>query len=261
MKIKKLFATVAVGAMVLTGASQAMAAFDFNSLVLTVYKGAGAPEVGFDLGTSTALTSGTKYSGTSGINLSDFGSGTTFSQLTFGVYGIDMQGSNFDQLYAVTSQAGSAPAVTGGGWGNIGTPALTINPTYQALSSTGKSVISNSSETTGYYTQMIANGDGAGSFAGFIPAQTGESSLASLQGAAVGSYVEMALYQFTNVGTGAIDIGPGTGTLVGTVRVTLNSTGGADISVSAVSSVPIPPSVLLLGSGLLGLVGIRRKNA
>jgi hypothetical protein len=88
-----------------------------------------------------------------------------------------------------------------------------------------------------------------GTFRGFLSANNGVANLADLN--TVG-YVEQYLYYYGDPNT----VAPG----VPLMKLTTNADGTTTAS-AASAVVPIPAAVYLLGSGLLGLVGIRRRMA
>ncbi len=110
-------------------------------------------------------------------------------------------------------------------------------------------------QSAAYSFQSVAESAGPGSFAGFIVnggnAFLTESKLATLASGSVVQY----LYYFSN---GYADQ---TGTLVTDpgipVEILTNANGSTTIEAPA--TVPVPPSLLLLAPGLLGLIGIRRR--
>jgi hypothetical protein len=117
-------------------------------------------------------------------------------------------------------------------------------------------VIASEGFVDSYFRQMSATA--AGSFATRLDtlsghANNGEISLAGFDGVWGGAngamqYVEQAIRWYTGA-----TLSEGTVTML----VRTYEDGHSEISASAV---PVPPSVLLLGSGLLGLIGIRRKS-
>lgn len=92
------------------------------------------------------------------------------------------------------------------------------------------------SDPNSYFSQMDTNGGTVGLMAGFIPAGGTEANLVA------NGPVQQTLYQ--NVTT-AGSRGTDTVTAVATIN----------------TATPVPPSILLMGSGLLGLAGIGRKRS
>jgi hypothetical protein len=102
------------------------------------------------------------------------------------------------------------------------------------------------SDTRSYFSTMINNGNLTGGFNGFIPARNGEIALAA-------GFVDQKLYYYGNMGSLT---GAKTGVQIATIRTYAD--GHTELNPSAV---PIPAAAYLFGTGLLGLVGIRRKMA
>ena len=102
-----------------------------------------------------------------------------------------------------------------------------------------------------YYKLMDGNGTNVGSFNQYYLSGTGDGEIALVAGGSV----QQDLFDWTNPSTKSTILGSLT------LTTTLSSTGIISTSATpAAGTVPIPPSVLLFGSGLLGLVGIRRRN-
>ncbi len=105
--------------------------------------------------------------------------------------------------------------------------------------------------------RKLMNGAGPGTYAllNYSAAENGEANLAALMDA--NGYVDMYLWHYgTKDLQGAIN---GTAPLVEYIEsatLRLNADGS-----TVLNPVPLPASVLLFGSSLLGLIGIRRKNS
>jgi hypothetical protein len=97
------------------------------------------------------------------------------------------------------------------------------------------------SDANSFVTRMAP----AGSFASYLQVYNGEASLAALD--TVG-YVDQLLYYYSTPDDAS------SGSPLYTIRSWANGTSEINPNV-----VPIPAAVYLLGSGLLGLIGIRRK--
>jgi hypothetical protein len=103
------------------------------------------------------------------------------------------------------------------------------------------------------------NGAGltVGRFFDFLAVGNGQANLAAL--AAEGGFVDLNLYTWTD----ALFVNDTFGTLAGVIRTELD--GGASFGKTSVSAsapvVPVPAAAWLLGTGLIGLVGIRRRKA
>jgi hypothetical protein len=96
-----------------------------------------------------------------------------------------------------------------------------------------------------YWIGMNGTGSNVGSFDRFFTSGTGEAAFT------YGTLADLNLYYYAN------PYAPGlSGLNMGTLQV--NADGSTTLNPSAV---PIPAAVWLLGSGLLGLIGVRRRNA
>jgi hypothetical protein len=95
-----------------------------------------------------------------------------------------------------------------------------------------------------------------GTFSSIYNSNLGEISLADL---ATKGYVDQFLYYFATPNSNAAS---STGVKVATIRTKLNTNNIITTEINPVSQVttPIPAAAWLMGSGLLGMIGIRRKN-
>jgi hypothetical protein len=117
-----------------------------------------------------------------------------------------------------------------------------------------------------YYSQMNASGQTNGTYGVVIETNFGEGKLAALD---AGGYVDMYLYHF---GTDLENyfatfdeyylnvLQPNSdGSNYAVLR--LSADGSTILNPTSSSEVPLPGTMLLFGSSLLGLFGIRRKEA
>jgi len=123
--------------------------------------------------------------------------------------------------------------------------------------------------TQGAYSGFNSN-DAASGFANLGILDDALGTGADTGSLVVGRYVDMFLWQYKEYDpyTGAtqqgfVDIsGNWADTHVATVRFGVEEDDlGNDYLYTQINPVPIPGSLLLLGSGLLGLFGVRRKNS
>jgi hypothetical protein len=250
---KKIVSILAAALLALSMAAPAMATyFNDNDLIQIVYNTAGGNEVATDLGAisgstftsngSLSFLGGGTITGT-GVNAAVTG-GTTFSgvklssiNVTYLAY--DLSNSNNPIYFSSNS---STPPVyqNGGQWGNA-------NSLLQSLYFNG----------TGTQQQVVVSTSNNNSFAynfGSTPGDIGgllttASSESTLTGLASGGTITQKLYYFADTANGST-----------AQDLALNLiTNSAGTFTAADASTPIPPSFLLMGSGLLGMVGIRRK--
>ncbi|MFZ0927332.1 MAG: hypothetical protein WAN11_01950 [Syntrophobacteraceae bacterium] len=215
----------------------------------------GTYEYASDLGSITSALSGTVNSN----SITPFASGTLFSgtnsSSTLYVAYVATNSAN-TELYASGPQGTTETGLSS----KFSTITSTIsgltgiynnqtagdgNTTY--ASAVGSGAFYGKANQDSYYFTLDKNGTAIGSVGQFYSAFNAEALLTN------GSNTLQQLYGFTS--SNLINVA----SLLG---ITTSFTGGViSTSVSSeVSSTPIPPSVLLFGSGLLGLVGIRRKN-
>lgn len=242
--MKKIMMLLIAAVMLFGVTGQAMAYFASGDLIQVVYQKGGSMEVATDLGAFDPTTPQT-YS----ANPFPAAGTGTFSTA---------QWSDLQVAYYVTD-GGSIPAVylsgssaAGQSSNNQTSAAQTLknlNAKYASISSGHAQVSLAQSNTASYYYKEDKNNAAlyGGGWAGFIPAQDGETNLGALStpGASVDSYV----YFYGDTSTASAGVQKG---------VIHTSSGTASFAPTAT---PIPASVLLLGSGLMGLVGMRRKQS
>lgn len=242
--MKKKFVSILAAALFTIGmASQAMAYFDNGNLIRIVYQtSGGTAEVATDLGNFSSFMAGTApaapsfiQGGTAGTAGALFGN-TALSNLnvTYMVYDTN----NPDANPATFSGGATAPNLVDGiQWGNATSG---LQAYYGAV---GTQQVVGSMGAANSYSNLFANG-GVGLLGGMVD-QSVEANLAALAG---GGSVNMTIYAFADTVNGSALQTLGT--------ITTNASG---LTVSDATPTPIPPSFLLMGSGLLGMVGIRRK--
>jgi hypothetical protein len=263
--MKKILAGTMIAGLLLFGfAGQSMAAFTTGDLIQVVYDS--TYEYATDLGSLTsleAITTTTLLNGSSGTVNSQFTgtlSGTALAalpsgsnQLTVAYY---VEGTS-----TATIGAPVASGILAGGGGGVGSinGGLTDNNSYYAANtisgtSTAKALKSGSTANNSFYNLE----EGGGSYDGTYGNNLGSGAEAVLTG--TGSVI-FNLYSFNNNEV----FNYLNGTLVNNSSgqafeiETLDVGGVMESEIVAQSSVPIPPSMLLLAPGLLGLIGLRRK--
>jgi hypothetical protein len=246
--MKKLTVLFMVALFMLGISAQAMAYFEDGDLIRVVYSSAGTMETATDLGSIASLTtpSGLKVTyNANNFSIASLGSGATAANSYVAYYSFLAgtpanawtSGPNGGQTAQFSVKDGYAGAVH------------SVNGLYQTQTGAPAQVTVLMSDPNSYFNMLAGGGSSAGQFAGFIPAGNGEANLANLS--SVG-YVDQYIYYYKP--TSARNADP-TGLSVAMIRTYADGH-----TVMNPNAVPIPPSVLLLGSGLIGLIGIRRKN-
>ena len=236
---------LAVGLFV--GLAGQAAAFDNNDLTMVVYNESDNNVV-VNLGDLTTMDfSGTDVLLTTAgtVNLSQFGAGIGWNDLSVGYFGIGTTGS-YNAWFATTSE--TAPGISIPSLSSFQDTAGALytyfgdSPVFTGLANA----------TSSYDIKMNSASTAPGYYAGLNQDQPhGEAYLTALD--TVG-YLDMYLYHYSIM---TLDTGVDADTpYSGVLRLYADGS-----SVLNPSAVPIPGSLLLLGSGLLGLFGIRRKKA
>lgn len=244
--MKKLLGILVALMLVLGMAGQSMAAFSTNlELFRITYTTGSAYEVISDLGTigTTFATNGSgvisnTYTNLAGGSNAWYGnSSANFSTSTPNLYVAYL-------AFDVTSNAFYLSGNAGGQPGGINDPSSALYTFTQGQGSGSSTITQQRTVASNSYWQQINNsGNNTATFAGFYPAATGEALIGA--GGATQS-----LYYFANGANGSAGLAAAT--------IVTNADGSTSINPSAV---PIPAAVWLLGSGLLGLIGIRRRSA
>jgi hypothetical protein len=250
---KKMIALLA-GALMMISASSAFAAFEYGNLERFVY--GASNEVATDLGNVTTLL-GTSDN-TIGAGASNFiAMGAGSAPLYASYFGYDgntgnmwisaKQGLGSISLNAHGSEAGYNSATSAADMMNA-----YYNSKSQVTSSGAVSAVSgrNDQGSSTFFNSMDRLQDGFGTFAGMIDVNYAPTSVtldltkAVTQGL---SFFDASTYSDT---TGIVF------TEVGSIRTNLDGTSTINAPVTAT---PIPPAFFLMGSGLLGMVGLRRR--
>lgn len=243
--MKKLVGFVAAGVLMFGLAGQAKAAFTDGDVIRVMYDASTGVEIATDLGSAASLTSASNLS-TATVNLSQFGSTATWSQVNVAYFG-NVAGSNTAYVASAT-----APVAAGSLYSSFSGAVTSIEGVYA-----GNGGTSTTANADGYYTQMNGSGLNVGTYSNFIPGVNNELNMNSLgtspqddlYSIAVTSHVSGRNTTYTYVTTDLM-----------TLNTTLNGNVAGTIINEGTSATPVPPSLLLMGSGLLGLIGVGRRK-
>jgi hypothetical protein len=214
-----------------------------------------------DLGSFATLKSTGSLTDTAGLTLSTFAS-SSFStagdlQVAYFVENGDLNGQT-KELVTSGPKGGNETIVNKAAATTILGSFSSVVQYYQqtqtgigtgTFASSGSNVmVQKNNGANSYYSVMDGNSTLIGSFAGLLAAGSGpgEASLVNNGTVALGLYDWTTLAKFT------------TAQPFLTLDTAISSSGAITTSVES-SSAPIPPSVLLFGTGLLGLIGLGRK--
>lgn len=247
--MKRSMSVLFAALLVFMVAGQAAAIFEESHLVRVVYK-SGGTEIATDLGTVSSALSGISGNGALQIKLSDFGA-SSWGDLNVAYFAFTNSGGGKIWASDVIDSPETAPVNGGSGAGTtFRNDYNNIISAYKNASPTAKSQITTG--TTNSYNKVfnpVGDYGILGYFNDFYVSGFGEANLGDLvNGTAVG----LNLYSWTLTAVNAA------GKLEGFIRTELDGASGVARTFGA--AVPVPAAVWLLGTGLIGLVGIRRRK-
>jgi hypothetical protein len=250
--MKKLLGVLAAGLLVFGVAGQAKAAFTSGDLIRVMYDTSTNIEVATDMGSISNLQPTTNNTAFDPISLSSFGSAQSWSNVITAYFAVDTSATN---IY-IAGSSSPAMVMNGKSYSGFQSNWSSITGTYQGqplISGSSSSVLLTGDNAGNSYYNLMDAGQGAGTYNGTLKTGTSEVN----NGTGGTEY----LYLFANTSgksavTGQLVPAPN-GPSPGFTIVTLD--GSTEINPVG-SAVPIPPSVLLMGSGLLGLIGVGRRK-
>ncbi|MBJ6724289.1 hypothetical protein [Geomesophilobacter sediminis] len=243
---KKMIALLA-GALLALSAGNALAYFGAGELNLYAYNNTlTSSEVGVDLGSLASLmTPGadtliTKASS----NLTGLKTGATY--VYAGIYGVAANGN----VYAIANKGLGSFAENTSNYINFTNANSGVNNGYTSATSDIKTIASKGTGASNtYFGKMDKGNNFTGTYASVMP-----TSMAN-QGdfrTTLAADVQKGIY--------LLDVANGSTTFKEVGTATFFTNGNIEVQADAAST-PIPPAFLLMGSGLLGMVGLRRKKA
>ncbi len=240
MKLYTKIATIFAAAVLMLGsAGNAMAYFEAGKLIRVAYDATVGKEVATDLGWVNDIIANQFSPKIYGAGANSILSGVLASSNPTNVkvaYFAYNQPAN--DLWASSKNDAQNTLTTA--WTNAKAGLTQTTGAYQAVGT--QTVVFDTSFTNSYYTKLAGNGTKPGSFASLFPVGTAETNLSAL--------AVLNLFFFDNPGTSA--------GRVGQLKTTIATLADGSTQVSAV---PIPPAFFLMGSGLLGMIGLRRRMA
>ncbi|MBT0666133.1 VPLPA-CTERM sorting domain-containing protein [Geobacter pelophilus] len=254
--MKKQIVALIAGAMMTLAAGNAMAYFEDGHLIRVIRDTGSNSEIATDLGAfdvKTLATAPVSLTVGNGANAFTNFASADFSKLFVAYYAVNS--ANTDLWLSNKSTTPTAASLLGTQWSNV---KAGIVPTYieYAKAGTQTSVLA-TSNSNGYVSKLNKGTTMIGRYAGAFgttPASAGEMQLTAL---ATGGLVQTNLYFWDNPGlTGTANT---TGNKVAVITTLANGSTVLSGGTAPVAT-PIPAAAWLLGSGLLGMVGIRRKS-
>ncbi len=247
--MKKFLVSMMAAFMVFAIAGSA-AAFSNGSLTAVIYNKTDK-EVALDLGNVLTLDftqQNATLAAAGSFNLSDYNAISSFSELKVGIYAKDTSVVDGEYAYFATTMT-TNQGISQSTFENFWT---TAGATYTNYGAAAAKAVKPASNSSSYWKKMDQNST-PGSYAGFNAAvAVGEAVLPEL------GYVDMYLYKYGWTPTYEVALVPGATTeYIASFRI---FTDGSIVMNAATSPVvPVPGAFILMFSGLLGLVGIRRK--
>ncbi len=240
---RKLLVVLAAFMFLFGVAGQAMAFFEDTELIRVVYQVNGPNEMATDLGFSlndvtSPLTSTVVLNSN---NFSLFGTSQDWGDYRVAYFARDLNGA-IAQMNAYVSGPLTGQTSGAGKGATISNAINSISIKYRNLGE-AQSTLAKTDPASYFKLLDLGSAVSAGSFAAFIPGKNGEVSLAAL--ATVG-YVDQFLYFYDTPNVTAAG--------VAIAKIRTFADGHTELS-----AVPVPAALYLLGSGLLGLIGIRRR--
>lgn len=239
---RKMIALLAGAMMTVAMAGNALAYFEQDHLIRVVYDKSINTEVATDLGKVQDIIAAAK-SGPITLGADSYLggalAGSSLSDLNVAYYAVNV--ANKDLW--LSSKAGTQSIATTQ-WNATSTAVSNTLGKYASLG--GSTVTLSMTDGSSYWAKLDGSGTKAGKFNTTYTVANGEMNLAAL---ATGGEVKQSLFFWDNP------------------SVTSGAAGAKQVSIKTLSSgatevsnVPVPPALFLMGSGLLGLVGIRRKK-
>lgn len=244
--MKKIAGIIVGILMVFSFSGAALAAFDSGSLVLSMYSTDDSNTT--ETGVSLLTVSEWDFTAEGYTTVAEgvYGNYEDLSTIMAGIWAFDED--TLIGYYATTVDTGAVISERG-----LSAFKSATDGVYSYYNSLGDDIVTgDTSNNSSYTVKMNSKGTVSGYFASLNDdTSVGEASLADLADG------DVVLYLY------AIDLSGRTAALFddNTPVASIVLTAEGDVLVSGASAVPVPGAVWLLGSSLLGVVGLRRKKA